>query len=397
MRPRPIVLLSLLLGLACLTVQAAQNPAGELVYIGARGNVGGALDGTAGIYAARLDIKSGHLSSLAHVIEFNRAQWLDVHPKLPVLYSVAGSSGGISAHSDIYSLAVDPDTGTLKVLNRVDSGGVDATHLAIDAVSQTLFVANHGSGTAPTPQPVAGTVGSLPLLPDGSLGAVASLQQDSGSGPNPRQRWAQAHCVAIDPSRHYLLVADLGADRVFINRFDAATRALTPAGAETLPAGSGPRHLAFHPNGRLLFVNTELSAELLVFTWDAKRGQLRQVQRVALYPADYAGSVAKSAAELVLSRDGRFAYLSLRGDQNSIVVYVINQRTGMLTELQRIASGGKSPASFVIDPTGRWLLASNELSDSVTLLKVDRGTGRLTATGESLSVPHPSAAVFYPR
>jgi 6-phosphogluconolactonase len=400
--------LGLCLGLVGVPAQSA-DAAGELVYIGARGasitmSAGAAEQASraSGLYAARLDPKTGHLASLGHVLRLERAQWIISHGSLPVIYSVA-SPGGSSVDSEVYSLRVDPVTGSVKVLNKIDTGGHDATHLAVDAPSQTLFIANHGTGAGNTAAGSAamvypGSLSAIPLQADGSLGSVASVQQESGSGPNPRrQANAQTHCVVIDPSHKYVLTADLGADRIFIYGFDSHAHTLAPVSAEPLPPGSGPRHLAFHPNGRFLFLNTELSAELTVFSWDASRRQLHHVQTLSGYPADYSGAQEKSSAELVLSHDGHFAYLSLRGDQNSIVAYAIDQHTGRLREIQRLPAGGTYPASFTIDPSGRWLLVTNENSDSVTEFKRDAATGKLNPTAESLSVPEPSTIAFFIR
>jgi 6-phosphogluconolactonase len=395
----------LCLGIAVSSVWASISIAAELVYIGTRGtftaNPSAAAPSTPsqppGIYAARLDEKTGHLSDLQHVMPLERAQWLLNHPRLAVIYAVANSSSGTGsgADSDIYSLVIDPASGKLKVLNKVSSGGHDATYLSIDAASSTLFSANHGSDTGEAPPLRNGSASALPVNADGSLGEVASVQEDAGTGPNPRrQRTAQAHGVVIDPTGHYVLVADLGADRIFIHRFNASTRVLTPFGSEILPPGSGPRHVTFHPNGRFVYLNCELSAQVFVFAWNAKMGQLHLLQTVSGYPADFSGKEEKSSAEFTLSHDARFAYLSLRGDQNSIVVYAVNRHTATLREIQRIATGGQGPRSFAIDPTGRWLLVTND-SDSVNELKVDRATGKLSTTQESLSAPKPATVIFY--
>jgi 6-phosphogluconolactonase len=404
---RRLALLLLCSSISALPAWVPSSVAAEIVYIGTRGTfianpataAAAAPSQPPGIYAARLDERTGHLSELRHVMRLERAQWLLNHPKLPVIYAVANSSGGTGsgADSDIYSLAIDPSSGGLKVLNKVGSGGHDATYLSIDAASSTLFSANHGSDTGEPPPLRNGSASTLPVNPDGSLGEVASVQEDAGTGPNPRrQRTAQAHGVVIDPGGHYVLVADLGADRIFIHRFNASTRALTPVGSETLPPGSGPRHVIFHPNGKFVYLNSELSAQVFVFAWDAKLGQLHPLQTVLAYPADYSGKEEKSSAEFTLSHDARFAYLSLRGDQNSIVVYAVDRHAGTLHEIQRIATGGQGPRSFAIDPTGRWLLVTND-SDSVNELKVDRTTGKLSATQESLSVPKPATVIFYAR
>jgi 6-phosphogluconolactonase len=410
MNGRSTALLALSLVLAAGTALGteaappAAGAAGPLVYIGTRGNNASPAPGSAveqpeavqGIYAARLDEQTGRLSLIGQVIPLNRAQWLAVHPTLPVIYAVATSSRGTGTDSDIYSFAIDRATGSVRLLTKVGAGGPDATHLAVDAASGTLFSANHGSDTDSPPPLRAGTVSALPLRADGSLTAAVSIREEFGSGPNPRrQRNAQSHCVLIDPSRHHVLVADLGADRIFIYRFDSTTRDLKLLRSEPLPPGSGPRHMVFHPNGRYLYVNTELTAELHVFRWDAKHARLHSLQSLSGYPAGYRSDVEKSSAELAISRDGRFVYLALRGDQDSIVSYAVDPGTGKLKEQQRISTGGKNPRSFGIDPAGHWLLATNDSSNSVTVLAIDSATGLLSATGESMTVPNPATVAFY--
>jgi 6-phosphogluconolactonase len=336
-----------------------------------------------GIFAARLDARTGHLRSLGPVAEVDRPTWIVADPTRPILYSVSEMGNDGRTEDSVFAFAVDPASGTLRPLSKTSSGGSGATHLAVDPASHTLFVAHFGSGQ----------VSALPILADGSLAAVASVRRDYGFGPNPRQKSPHAHAVAVDPSNHFVLVADLGADRIFVYRFDVGTRQLSQADPAfaAVTRGAGPRHLVFHPNGRFLFLDTELSAQLLSFRWDAHRGRLHLLQTLATMPPDYQGP--KSAAEIRVSHDGRFVYVSNRGD-DTIVGYSVNPRTGMLSEIQRIPSGGKTPWSFELDATGRWLLAANEASSTVTVLGIDPQTGQLRATSETLPVPKPVSVTF---
>jgi 6-phosphogluconolactonase len=197
-----------------------------------------------------------------------------------------------------------------------------------------------------------------------------------------------------------VLVPDLGADRIFIYRFDPATRQLTQADRayEPLPAGSGPRHLVFHPSGRFVILDTEFSAELRIYRWDARHGLLKLVQTLPTAAADpmaQSKRVQNSAAEVAVSRDGRFVYVSNRGE-DTLVVYSMHPRTGMLTEVQRISSPGKAPWSFAIHPSGLWMLVANQASSSIAVLQVDPKTGMLSPTSEGLSVPKPSNVTFLP-
>jgi 6-phosphogluconolactonase len=362
--------------------------ASEWVYFGTQTlrpseGVAGAHYTGYGIFGARFDLRTGHLTGLGSVAEIERPTWLLAHPSLPILYSVSELGNDGRSEASIFSLAVDAATGKLREVNKVGSGGGGATYMALDPASRTLFVANYGTGQ----------VSALPIMVDGSLGAVAAVRRDYGFGPNPRQKSPHAHSVALDPSHHFVLVPDLGADRIFVYRFDPATRQLTQADRayEPLPAGSGPRHLVFHPGGRFVILDTEFSAQIRTYRWDSHHGLLQLVQTLSTAAADYKGQ--NSAAEVAVSRDGRFVYVSNRGE-DTVVVYSMNARTGMLTEMQRVSSQGKGPWGFGLDPSGHWMLVTNQASESIAVLTVDPKTGKLGATSESLSLPKPVSVTF---
>jgi 6-phosphogluconolactonase len=369
---------------------------GELVYFGTMGAGGFGPPSAAvaapenpptptGIFAARLDTKTGKLTGLGLQAELTRATWLTANPALPVIYSVA-QGATMQDHSFIVSFSVDRTTGKLTQIEKVDAGGSDATHMDLDAASNTLFVANHGSGDTT----------ALPIAANGAAGAVTSDQKQTGSGPHRRQTHSQPHGVAVDPSHQYLVSADFGADRLFVYKIDPKSHSLAAANTPFIPTppGTGPRHLLFSPNGKFLYLDTELTAEMYTYRWDAKHGTATLIGSVKTYPADYAAKEEPSAGEIFASRNGKNIYVSLRGDQNSIVVYGANRQTGQLTEIQRIASQGDEPWNIAIDLTGRWMLVCNDRSNSVNVLAVDPATGKLSSTGESLTVPKPTISVF---
>lgn len=373
--------------LALLLTLLQAHAASELIYVGTRGKgQDAATDVGQGIYAARLDTTTGKLEPLGLQKPHARATTLLTHPTLPVLYAALDVDGNRASGSNVHSFAIDPVSGRLSEINNVSSGGLDATQFKLDSTSRTLLVANHDSGDITT----------LPVKADGSLGAVVSIQKHYGTGPHPRQSRPQAHGVAVDPSGHFVVASDFGADRLFFYRFDRQTRAMEPARPpfESLPPGSGPRHLVFPPHSKFLYLLTEFSAELRSYRWDTQAGRVQLVATLPSYAGDDSGQ-PKSAADLVASSDGRFLYISLRGDQNSIVVYATSKSSGKVTEVQRLPSGGKTPWSIGIDRTGQWLLATNEGSNSVTMFGIDRKTGKLSATDQSLSVPRPVAVALY--
>ncbi|MDH7639303.1 lactonase family protein [Sphingomonas oryzagri] len=368
--------------IASVTVLAcpadAKSRGTETVFFGTHGTGPGQ-----GIFSAHFDPATGALTSLGLAAEIERPTWQVASPTRPILYSVSETGNDGKSEASVSAFSIDTNTGKLSLLNKVGSGGGGATHLSLDPRSQTLFVANYGTAT----------VTALPVNADGTLGSLASSQQQAGSGPKPRQKSAHAHSVAIDPSGHYLLSADLGADKVFVYSFNPATRQLTPAPTPSFSAqpGSGPRHIAFAPGGRFVYIDSELSGEVTAYRWNSANGTLGPIQTVPAFSSDYAGE--KSAAEIAMSSDGRFLYLSTR-NSDQLIVYSTDPSNGRLTEIQRLAAGGKTPWSFSLSPEGNWLLVANEGAGRINVFKVNRRSGKLSATDKSLDVQSPVSVTF---
>lgn len=356
----------------------AKPPAGTLVYVGTQGAEAGQ-----GVVAARLDPRTGRLTPLGLAAETVRPTWLVARPDKPVLYAVSEIGNDGKSQGEVRTFRADRATGKLTLAGVAASGGGGPTHLALDLPSATVLAANFGTGQ----------VAALPILSDDTLGPVASVVADQGSGPAPRQKGPHAHGVVLDPSRRFALVADFGADRLFVYRFDKATRALSPAepAAQVLPPGTGPRRPAFHPSGRFVFVVSELIPEVRVYGWDA--GRLTLLQTLPAATPDKAATAR--GAEIVASPDGRFVHASVRGE-DVIVTYAVDRRTGRLTEVQRVASGGQSPWSFALDPSGRWMVVAHQVSGTVTVLRRDPKTGKLALTDQSLTVAKPTGIAFLP-
>lgn len=361
------------LGLVVASKVQAKSDGEQFVYVGTQGNEAGQ-----GIFAAQFDPASGKLTPVGVVAELARPTWVVTHPSRPALYAVS-ETGGAGVQGKVHALKADPKTGALKLVATVDSGGAGPTHLTLDAQGQGLLAAHYNSGH----------VAALPLDGDG-VAAPASVQQEQGSGPSPRQKSSHAHGAALDPSGKFVLVADLGADRVFIHPYDRHKRQLSPPAAASVavPPGTGPRHLAFHPNGRFVFLISELVPAIRTFGWNAKQGRLTELSVVRA-----GGDPPINGAEIAVSRDGRFVYASIRVE-NVIVVYGVDQKTGALSEIQRVPSGGQTPWSFRLDPSERWLLAANQGSNTVTVLARDAATGKLTLTDQSLAVIKPTSIAY---
>ena len=336
-----------------------------------------------GLRALAFNACDGSLHAAGVVADVVKPRWTVSHPTLSVVYAAvdgSGSEGQVSAY------AVNPSSGALTLLNSVGTGGGGATHLLLDAATQTLFVANFGGGS----------VASFPVRADGSLGERVSLIKATGSGPHRRQTSPHAHGVTLSPDGRFVLVPDLGADRVFIYARDAARHAIlpdtsAPPRAFITPPGSGPRRVVFAASGRFAYVLCELTAEILTLRWDAAAGRLSPVQTTVLSRAGFQG--ARSASELLLSADGRFLYAGDRGE-STLLVYRVDAATGELGLLQRVDSGGEVPWAFTLDPSGRWLLVANHRSNRIQVFRVDTGTGELGITPHGADSPGPASLGF---
>jgi 6-phosphogluconolactonase len=356
---------------ASRTLGTAGVPGRDLLYIGSW---------TAnGLYAAWFDREQGTVELIGSVCDI-QANWTTMHPVLPVIY-VAGNdlAGSVSAYR------IDSATGALTAAgsavptdsSNTQSGGL--AYIGVDAPSGTLLAANYAAGIAAT----------LPIARDGRLGAPVSEIQDSGSGPNARQSGPHVHDMTVAPGGQYMLTPDFGADKVFIRRFDRATRQLSAdevpgPGYYAVTPGDAPRRIEFHPGGRVAYLLSELGANIRTLSWDPRTATLTQLQDQSIDTAGFTGT--PSAAELALSADGRFVYVSNRG-QNSLLTYSADSRTGLLTLAQRTDCGGDNPWSISIHPDGRWMFVANRLSNTVNLFSINQASGTLTNTGTSITVP----------
>lgn len=340
-----------------------------------------------GIYRFEIDAATGGLVSgptLAGASE--NPSFLALHPSGKVLYAVnevadfrGATTGAVSA------FAVDPITGSLALLNQQPSEGADPCHGTVDAAGRHLLVANYASGT----------VAVLPLAADGRIGPAGSVRRYAGSGPDAlRQEGPHAHQVLLDATQRYALCADLGSDRIRVERYAGAAGILVPSEPDgvALDPGSGPRHLAWHPTAPVLYAINELRSTVTALRWDAAGGVLTPFQTITTLPEGFAGE--NTAAEIAVSPDGRFVYASNRGD-DSLAAFATDP-SGALTPVARVPAGGRTPRSFAIDPAGRWLLAANQASGTVVVFRLDPGTGLPQAVGTPIEVPEPASVLFSP-
>ncbi len=368
--------LFLLSAIAALPVAAAPQDGSQassesvLMYVGPY-----TKQESKGIYAYRFKAASGELTPLGLAAESVNPSWLLTSPDGRYLYAANESEGTVSAFS------IDAKTGELTLLNQAPSGGRSPCHLVLDG--KYLIVANYGNGS----------VASLPVNADGGLGEVAALVQHSGKSIGRRQRGPHAHAVVLSPDKRFLFVPDLGLDQVLVYRVNTTTGALTPAAQPfaKVTEGSGPRHMAFHPNGRFAYVNSEMGSLVTAFSYDAQNGALKEIQVNSTIPAGF--TEENNSAEIGVHPNGRFLYVSNRG-HDSIAVFGVNGATGMLTFVEHTPTQGKIPRNFAIDPTGKFLFVANQETDNIVQYRIDQKTGRLTPTGEVVEVDAPVSLEF---
>jgi 6-phosphogluconolactonase len=338
-----------------------------------------------GIYAFRFDAKTAKFAPLGLVAPGTNPSFLAVHPNGNFLYAVnevidfgGKSAGAVSAYS------IDKATGKLKLLNQVSSGGAGPCHLTLDATGKTLLVANYFGGS----------FASFQVQADGKLSQATSFIQEKGHSVNKeRQEQSHGHMMVIPKNNKFALGADLGADKVLVYKLDAAAGKITPnePSAGTVKPGSGPRHLVVAPDQKHVYVLNEMGSSVSTMDFDADKGTLKELAQVSTLPAGFKG--VNSGAEIQISEDGHFVYASNRG-HNSIAVFAVDPKTAALTLVQNEATGGKTPRGFTLDPTGNFLVAGNQDTNTFTLHKVDKATGKLSPAGEPISLGAPVSFVF---
>ena len=338
-----------------------------------------------GIYAFTFDPDTGKATPRGLVARSVNPSFLAVHPSGRFLYAAneteqwKGNPGGY-----VTSFAIPPTDSELRELNQQSSGGAAPCFVAVDATGKDLLVANYFGGS----------VACLPIQADGALQSRSAFIQHRGSSVNlERQKEPHAHSIYPSPDNRFALSADLGLDQVLVYRFDAAAGSLTPNTppfARVAP-GSGPRHMAFAPDGRHLFVINEMLSTLTSMSYDPAAGTLKEIQTISTLPTGV-GRPDTSTAQVCVHPNGRFVYGSNRGD-DSIAVFSVDG-SGHLKWVERVSTQGKVPRNFQIDPTGRYLWAANQSSDSIVLFRIDATTGKLTPTGQTLSVGSPVCVVF---
>jgi len=349
-----------------------------------------------GIYLFEMDPSTGALSQRELFRNGSNPSCLALDPSRTHLYAAnetttfqGTNSGSVSAFS------IDRSNGHLTLLNEVSSQGAGPCHLSVHPSGRHVLVANYAGGT----------VAVLPIRPDGALGPASDVKPGQGTVNRTRATSApagsfamsghdrpHAHMIQADPSGEFVLASDLGLDQIFIWKFDAKKGALSannPASAP-LPPGDGPRHFAFHPNGRWFYSLQEEASTLVTFDYDGTSGRLTAKQTVSSLPKGFRGT--NYTSEVMVSADGKFVYAANRL-HDSIAWFSIGE-AGTLTFAGEEWTRGDYPRTFTIDPAGNFLYSCNQRGDAITTFRINRETGNLTFTGQYTPVGTPSIVIF---
>jgi 6-phosphogluconolactonase len=371
-----LAILSAFLAVAPVTAQPKKAPPPEWnVFVGTYTKP----QKSKGIYAWRFQPATGKLTPLGVAAETSNPSFLAVHPSQRFLYAVNENNNGT-----VTAFSIDQDSGKLKQLNQVSSKGGGPCHLTTDRSGRWLYVANYNTGS----------IAAFPINDDGSLGESSAFIQHTGSSVNPqRQKGPHAHATVMSPDNHYVFTADLGLDQVIGYRVDPSRGGMaTEDGVITkITPGSGPRHVAFRPDGRFLYVLNEMASSVAALRYDSTKGSTEEMQTLSTLPADFKGN--NSGAEIMVHRNANFLYASNRG-HDSIAMFRIDLTSGRLSALGNTSTRGKTPRGFAIDPSGNWLFAGNQDSDTMSLFRIDLKTGNLNPMGDLVEVFSPVSVAF---
>ncbi|MES2478889.1 MAG: lactonase family protein [Bacteroidota bacterium] len=331
-----------------------------------------------GIFIYEFDPENGRLKKLSSTQQITNPSFLTISPDGQYIYACTDTK--MSGAGSVSAFRFDSSNAQLTFLNKQNSGGENPVYLTCSPNNEYVINGNYTEGT----------VSVFPTNSDGSLNPAVQLIQFEGSSVNARrQDKAHIHATVFSNDYRYLFFPDLGTDKIRVYKFEPKQNQPLTAMADmdvATVAGSGPRHLIFHPNNKFVYCTEELSGTIAVFSYE--NGKLDSIQRLFSYSKlqdEY------NSADIHLSPDGLFLYASNRLDnENTISIFAVDQHNGHLTLLGHQYTYGDHPRSFTIDPTGNFLIVANLLSDNIVVFKRNIKTGLLKKTLTIKNVPRPA-------
>ena len=355
-------------------------PASMVVYVGTYTG-----DKSRGIYKFEIDTRAAKMSEPQLAAETTSPSFLAADPHGQFVYACneIGNFGGKPSGA-VTSFKVDPSTGSLSQVSQQPSGGSGPCYVSVTRDGRYVFAANYGSGS----------VAALPADESGKLSPPSSAIQHTGSSAHPqRQKGPHAHSIQPDPTGRFAFAVDLGIDQILIYGFEAGELVRREEGVVKVEPGRGPRHVAFHPNGRLVYACNEMGNSVTAYAYDSQRGTMQELQTTTTLPADFQGE--NTTAEVRVHPSGKFLYVSNRGHDSIAILSVADD--GTLTPRGHEPSRGKSPRGYAIDPSGSFLLAANHRSDNIVLFRISPETGALEFADELKGINQPVAILFLPQ
>jgi len=329
-----------------------------------------------GISIYSMNTKTGLLKYLGISPNVSNPSFIAIHPNKKWLFTVGENNDGTLSSFKI------KDSLTLEFINTIPSTGQGPCYLSIDNSGKYLLTSHYNSGS----------VTSVPINPDGSLGKAVSIISNSATSIN-KERQSAPHAHSIIPyfSNNLIYSADLGADLIYCYKIDTTSGKLSSISKTSITAGSGPRHIAFHPIKNWVYELNELSRTVECFLIDSDSGELTYLNTFPIVNDNGDGALA---ADIHITPSGSYLYASVRDPENIIAIFSINEQNGSLTLIEKIPSGGKTPRNFAIDPSGRFLLVGNQNSNDIIIFSIDQKSGKLNQVGDAVAVPSPVCIKF---
>ena len=339
----------------------------EFIYIGTY-----SVRGSEGIYVFEFDRTKGSFKQVQTISNLKSPSFLTFSPDGKFLYSVGESTIGA-----VGSFSIDPETGMLTFVNQQSSEDSGSCHISIDHAGKFAFVSNYGGGSL--------TV--LPIEHNGSLRAASDIIHHQGSSINKeRQDKPHVHSAYVSPDNRFIIVSDLGTDKIYSYELDRSTGKMKPAINVSVTPGSGPRHLVFHPDGKHIYSVEEISSTVGVLSYEKTTGTIKIIKdTVRSLPGSF--TAYNKSADIHTDPKGKFLYMSNRG-MDAISIFSI-LADGTIKLIGQQESMGKTPRNFLVDPKGEFMFVANQDSDNIAIFRIDQTTGMLAYTGNQVKVPAP--------
>jgi 6-phosphogluconolactonase (cycloisomerase 2 family) len=332
-----------------------------------------------GIYVYEFDTDNGSLNQLTAIPNLINPSFLSISPNGKFLYACTETK--LAQDGNISAFQIMPKTGQLKFLNKETTGGRNPVHVSVHKSNQFIINSNYTDAS----------ISVFKAKKNGHIKAYKQLLKFKGTGPlKKRQNEAHIHSAVFSPNGKFLFAPDLGADLIRVFKFQpykaSPLKIIDSLGVKSTP-GSGPRHFAFHPNKKFGYCIEELSGCVTSFSYN--KGKLKHLDSYFSYSKQ---QDSYGSSDIHISPDGKFLYASNRWyDENTISIFEINPQTGHLTFIAHQSSLGDHPRSFVIDPSGHFLLVANQASGNIVTFKRDLKTGLLTKIHEDIKLNLPSS------